>query len=82
MFCTWPTTVSQMVRRQCVRAGLTPVRAHRLRRAPVTDLLDRGVTLPEIALVLRQRDLATTSVYAKVDYAALRELVLPWPVTR
>jgi site-specific recombinase XerD len=48
----------------------------------VTDLLDRGVTLPEIALVLRQRDLATTSVYAKVDYAALRELVLPWPVTR
>ena len=40
----------------------------------------RGVRLPEIAQVLRQRDLATTAVYAKVDYPALRELALPWLV--
>src|SRR5680860_486053 len=75
----WPTTVSQMVRRQCVRAGLPPVRAHRLRHALATDLLDHGVALPKIAQVLRQRDLATTAGYAKVDYSALRELALPWP---
>jgi len=73
------TTVSQMVWRQCRRAGLPPVRAHRLRHALATDLLDRGVTLPEIAQVLRQRDLSTTAGYAKVDHTALRELALPWP---
>ena len=40
-----------------------------------------GVRLPEIAQVLRQRDLATTAVYAKIDHRALRELALPWPET-
>ncbi|MGH8997293.1 MAG: tyrosine-type recombinase/integrase [Acidimicrobiales bacterium] len=74
------TTVSQMVWRQCRIAGLKPVRAHRLRHALATDLLAKGVRLPEIAQVLRQRDLATTAVYAKVDYTALRELARPWLV--
>jgi integrase/recombinase XerD len=74
------TTVGQMVWRQCRIAGLEPVRAHRLRHALATELLSRGVRLPEIAQVLRQRDLATTAVYAKVDYPALRELALPWLV--
>ena len=72
--------MSEMVRRNCERAGLGPLRAHRLRHALATDLLDRGVRPPEIAQVPRQRDLATTAVYAKVDRAALRELALPWPV--
>lgn len=74
------TTVSQVVWRQCRIAGVEPVRAHRLRHALATELLSRGVRLPEIAQVLRQRDLATTAVYAKVDYPALRELALPWLV--
>lgn len=74
------TAVSQMVWRQCRIAGLEPVRAHRLRHALATELLSRGVRLPEIAQVLRQRDLATTAIYAKVDYPALRELALPWLV--
>ncbi|MCA1681967.1 MAG: site-specific integrase [Actinobacteria bacterium] len=73
------TAVSQMVWRQCARAGLTPVRAHRLRHALATDLLDQGASLPEIGQVLRHRDLATTAAYAKVDHSALRELALPWP---
>lgn len=72
------TTVSQTVWRQCRIAGLEPVRAHRLRHALATELLSKGVRLPEIAQVLRQRDLGTTAVYAKVDYPALRELALPW----
>ena len=74
------TATSQMVWRQCARAGLVPVRAHRLRHALATDLLDRGASLPEIGQVLRHRDLATTAAYAKVDHRALRELALPWPV--
>lgn len=73
-----PTAISQIVWRQCRIAGLEPVRAHRLRHALATELLAQGVRLPEIAQVLRQRDLATTAIYAKVDYAALGELALPW----
>jgi len=76
------TAVGQMVWRQCRIAGLEPVRAHRLRHALATELLSKGVRLPEIAQVLRQRDLATTAIYAKVDYSALRELALPWLVVR
>lgn len=74
------TAVSQIVWRQCRIAGLEPVRAHRLRHALATELPSQGVRLPEIAQVLRQRDLATTAIYAKVDYAALRELAWPWLV--
>lgn len=73
------TAVSQMVWRQCVRADLEPVRAHRLRHALASELLAQGVTLVDISQVLRHRDLATTAVYAKVDHRALRELALPWP---
>ena len=74
------TAVGQIVWRQCRIAGVEPVRAHRLRHALATELLSRGVRLPEIAQVLRQRDLGTTAIYAKVDYPALRELALPWLV--
>ena len=77
------TAVSQMVWRQCVRANVAPVRAHRLRHALASELLAQGVKLVDISQVLRHRDLATTAVYAKVDHRALRDLALPWPaVTR
>lgn len=76
------TTIGQMVWRQCRIAGIEPVRAHRLRHVLATELLANGVRLPEIAQVLRQRDLGTAAVYAKVDYPALRELALPWLVVR
>lgn len=80
----WSTAVSQTVWRQCIRAGVKPVRAHRLRHALATELVDSGVPLPEIGQVLRHRDLATTAVYAKVDHGALRTLAIEWPtaVTR
>lgn len=77
----WPTSVSQMVWRQSRRAGIKPIRAHRLRHALASELVGLGVRLPEIAQVLRHRDLATTAVYAKIDDRALRELALPWPET-
>ncbi|MGB0094238.1 MAG: site-specific integrase [Solirubrobacteraceae bacterium] len=76
-----PTAVSQMVWRQSRRAGMASIRAHRLRHALASELVGLGVRLPEIAQVLRQQDLATTAIYAKVDYGALRELAMPWPET-
>src|SRR5260370_565485 len=40
------TGVSEMVHRQSLRAGLAPVRAHRLRHALATALLARAFPLP------------------------------------
>jgi integrase/recombinase XerD len=72
-------TVSGIVRRACLRAQLEPVHAHRLRHTAATELLRAGGSLPEVAQVLRHRQLATTAIYAKVDRRSLRELARPWP---
>jgi integrase/recombinase XerD len=71
--------VTSVVRRACVRAGLSPRGAHRLRHSAATALLRAGGSLDEVGQVLRHRDLATTSAYAKVDFAALRTVALRWP---
>jgi hypothetical protein len=42
-------------------------------------MLHASAPLPEVAQVLRHRSTATTSIYAKVDHLALRELAMPWP---
>jgi len=71
--------VSGIVHRACKRAGITPVNAHRLRHTAATEMLRAGASLPEVAGVLRHRQLATTAIYAKVDRWALRTLARPWP---
>jgi site-specific recombinase XerD len=71
--------VAHVVSGAGVRAGLPPVGAHRLRHTAATGMLSAGASLPEIAQVLRHRQLETTAVYAKVDRKALRPLALPWP---
>jgi integrase/recombinase XerD len=65
------------------RAGIdAPGRgANRLRHSLATDLVRREVSLPEIAGLFGHSSLATTSIYASVDLAALRQVALPWPVT-
>ena len=74
-------TVSTIVAAAIKRAGIeTPHRGtHQFRHALATDMLRRGATLTEIGSVLRHRHTKTTSLYAKVDFAALRPLSLPWP---
>jgi integrase/recombinase XerD len=74
-----PPCVTDVVRYACVRAGIAPVGAHRLRHTVATDLLCRGAGLVEIGQMLRHQDQTTTAVYAKVDRAALSPLALPWP---
>lgn len=71
--------VSGVVHDACVRAGIPPVGAHRLRHTAATEMLRFGGSLPEIAQVLRHRQLETTAIYAKVDRAALAGLARPWP---
>lgn len=72
-------SVSLIVRRACVRAGATPIGAHRLRHALACDMVAAGTPLPEIGQVLRHRHLSSTAIYAKVDIVQLRTLALPWP---
>jgi integrase/recombinase XerD len=71
--------VRGVVHDACVRAGVPPVGAHRLRHTAATGMLREGASLPEIAQVLRHREIKTTSIYAKVDRARLRALAKPWP---
>jgi site-specific recombinase XerD len=74
-----PSSITGIVYRACRRAGLTPVGGHRLRHALATEMLRQGSDLVEISQVLRHRDLATTSAYAKLDRAALRTVAGSWP---
>ena len=74
-----PGLVSDVTHRACDRAGLTRIGAHRLRHTLATQMLRRGATIIEVSQVLRHRDLATTAIYAKVDFAVLRTVAQPWP---
>jgi len=74
-----PDLVKSVVRRACLRCGLPPVGAHRLRHALATEMLGKGASLIAISQVLRHQDLATTAIYAKVDIGGLRTVAPPWP---
>jgi integrase/recombinase XerD len=71
--------VGEVVRAASERAGLGSFGSHRLRYTAGTQMLRAGASLPEVAQVLRHRSVATTTIYAKVDHRALRELAMPWP---
>ena len=71
--------VGSIVSTACSRAGIPRAGAHRLRHTAATRMLRAGCSLAEIGQVLRHEQLRTTAIYAKVDYAALRTLALPWP---
>ena len=71
--------VGDVVQRLCKQAGVPHVGPHRLRHALATELLARGASLVDISQVLRHSDLATTAVYAKVDFGRLRQVAQPWP---
>jgi len=74
-----PNTVSAVVLSACRRAGLAPVRAHRLRHALASEMVRRGTRLEEVSQVLRHRDVATTAIYTKVDSDLLRSVASEWP---
>jgi site-specific recombinase XerD len=71
--------VSNVVSDCAHRAGLGPIRAHRLRHTAATAMLRAGSPLAQVGQVLRHRSMLTTSLYAKVDRDALAVLARPWP---
>lgn len=79
-----PSTVSTIVARALVRAGLAPTThgAHLLRHSLATTMVRRGASLAEIGQVLRHRSPGSTEIYAKLDFGALRDVAMPWPTSR
>lgn len=71
------TVVSHALR----RAKINSVRkgSHQFRHTLATEMLRRGASLAEIGELLRHRNVQTTTIYAKVDLAALRTLAVQWP---
>lgn len=73
--------IGTIVRDALARAGVDAPHkgAHQFRHALAVRMLQVGASLPEIGELLRHRSPLSTSIYAKVDIAALRPLALPWP---
>jgi site-specific recombinase XerD len=73
--------VGQAVARALHRTGITSHTrgARLLRHSAATSLLNDGISLPAIGALLRHSSIDTTRVYAKVDFASLKELAMPWP---
>lgn len=74
-------TISGIVKRAINKAGISaPAHgAHVLRHSAATTLLAEGAALDTIAVLLRHQSLDTTTIYAKVDSNALRQVAVPWP---
>lgn len=73
------SVVRRAVREAYRRAGLPHTRVHILRHTLASRLLNTGGTLKEVADVLRHRELDTSLIYAKVDFARLGAVAMPWP---
>ena len=74
--------ISILVARAMRRTGIDcPKRgaAQILRHSVASSMLRQGVSLQEIAGVLRHRSIATTEIYAKVDVLTLGQIAQPWP---
>ena len=74
-------TVSWIARRRLMEAGVAarPLGAHVLRHTAATQMVRRGVPFKQIADVLGHQQLDSTTLYAKLDLAALAGVAMPWP---
>lgn len=78
-----PDAVCIIARQALRRAGLRPkgrVGAHIFRHSLARRMLQHGASLGEISQALRHHSVESTQLYAKVEFEALRDVALPWPV--
>lgn len=76
-----PAAIRNAMNRTFERCGLRDqfCNTHVLRRTMATRLQRAGVSVKEIADLLRHGDLDTAKTYARVDVENLRKVALPWP---
>ena len=68
--------VQRLVKRLKAEIGVTgKLTPHVLRHTYATELIEEGLTLPEVSAALRHRNLATTAVYLWVRDEALRRKI-------
>jgi integrase/recombinase XerD len=74
-------TLTEAAARALRRAGVdAPLEgAYVFRHTVASRLVARGARLKEVADFLGHQCLDTTTIYAKLDLPALREVALPWP---
>jgi integrase/recombinase XerD len=74
-------SISSMVARVFQKAEVASPHhgSHALRHAWATRMLAEGHPLKTIADIIGHRSIETTRIYAKVDFARLRTVSLPWP---
>ncbi|MBM7045676.1 tyrosine-type recombinase/integrase [Rhizobium lusitanum] len=75
------TPVILIARRALKRAEITGLRSHHahiFRHTFATMAIRSGVSLTELAQVLRHKEPDTTRIYAKLDTEGLRSLARPW----
>lgn len=81
---TGHAAVTHIVRTALARAGVHTqkhVAAHVFRHSLATMMIRNGASMAEISELLRHRSVKSTTIYAKVDFGALRAVARPWPAT-
>jgi site-specific recombinase XerD len=73
--------VCTIVRDSLARAGINTdfKGSHLFRHTLATNMLRGGANITEIGEILRHQNPNATEIYAKVDFASLRTIALPWP---
>ena len=74
--------VQAVVNRASIRVGLARFGPRRLRHTTASRMRQAGLSLAEVAQVMRHRDTRVTTVYVDVDDPALAALAQPWPWSR
>lgn len=70
--------ISDIVTHAAERAGIDPVRAHRLRHTAAMNVIAAGGTLIEAQELLGHARVDSTRIYARTDLDSLRTLVVPF----
>lgn len=71
--------VQRAIQDAYAKLGWNRSRVHILRHTLATHLISAGASVPQVADVLRHRDIATTSIYARINADHLARVVMPWP---
>jgi integrase/recombinase XerD len=76
------SAISAVIRRAFKRAGLQPPSfgSHILRHTVASHMIQQGVSIKEVADILRHKSIDTTVIYTKVDIPMLSQVALPWPI--